>query len=316
MLQCGMKNYERIASIIRYLEKHAADQPDLKSLARHARLSPYHFHRLFSSWAGITPKDFLQCLTLSHVKKQLREGRDILSASLHSGLSGSGRAHDLCVRLEAASPGEIKSGGKGWKIKFGFAESPFGKCSIAEGPRGICHLSFIDSKKRVSRYPCLPAGRKGTGNKKVMCPPGTRDHSGIQKAWPNAKLIRDDLVAKKLAKQIFNRRISKKSPLRAYVKGTKFQVQVWRALLRIPRGKLTAYGRLASAVKKPKASRAVGSAVGQNPIAYLIPCHRVIRETGAIGNYHWGGSVRKKAMLAWENREAESLISVRGSQSR
>jgi AraC family transcriptional regulator of adaptative response/methylated-DNA-[protein]-cysteine methyltransferase len=277
-----MNDYEKIAGVIRYLDRDHGAQPDLQTLAKHAGLSESHFHRLFSNWAGVTPKDFLQCLTLARAKQLLRDGESVLNAALDAGLSGPGRLHDLCVTLEAASPGELKSGGAGWTILFGFAETPFGKCLIAESPRGICHLSFGDDEKSAV--------------------------AELKKEWPNAELKHDDPVAKKIAGKIFARRNNSDaiSPLRAFVRGTPFQVRVWRALLQIPPGSLTSYGRLANAIGKPTASRAVGAAVGQNPLAYLIPCHRVIRETGVFGHYHWD-PIRKRAMIAWENSPAKKL---------
>lgn len=270
-----MNDYERVAKVIRFLDECHVAQPDLATLAKHAGLSPFHFHRLFSDWAGVTPKDFLQCLTLAHAKSLLRNGENTLDAALDSGLSGPGRLHDLCVQLEAASPGELKSGGGGWIITFGFAESPFGKCLIAESRRGICHLAFVEDEKSAL--------------------------AELQNDWPAAKGKRDDLLAAKLSAKIFNPRPEAKSdaPLRAFVRGTPFQVRVWRALLQVQPGALTSYGRLARGIERPAAARAVGTAVGQNPLAYLIPCHRVIRETGAIGDYHWG-PIRKRAMIAWE----------------
>ncbi len=278
-----MNDYERVAQIIRFLDERSVEQPDLAAVAARAGLSPFHLHRLFSAWAGVTPKDFLQCLTLTHAKVLLRAGESILDAALESGLSGPGRLHDLCVNLEAASPGELKSGGAGWTISFGFAESPFGKCLIAKSPRGICHLSFVENEK-----PAL---------------------AELQNDWPQAKLKRNDSVIVRLTVKIFARRTANQSavleagaPLRAFVRGTPFQVRVWRALLEIQPGLLTSYRRLAAAIGKPSASRAVGTAVSQNPLAYLIPCHRVIRETGVIGNYHWG-PVRKRAMIAWEGSQ-------------
>ena len=286
MFRCyinDVNHYERVADIIRHLDENFTEQPDLTSLAKRAGVSPFHFHRLFSSWAGITPKDFLQCLTLAHVKKKLREGKTVLDTAFDSGLSSPGRLHDLCVQLEAASPGEIKSGGEGSQIRFGFAESPFGKCLIGESLRGICHLSFIDSHRDSKN-----------------------NHSGlaeIQKDWPRAKFFRDDAYAKKLTDRIFKRSLQTakvSSPLRAFVKGTEFQINVWRALLKVPRGSFITYSYLAGAVGKSKAARAVGSAVGSNPVAYLIPCHRVIRQTGVIGDYHWG-RIRKRAIIGWES---------------
>lgn len=270
-----MNDYERIAQVIRFLDERHAEQPDLTALAGRAGLSPFHFHRLFAAWAGVTPKDFLQCLTLAHAKELLRAGENVLDAALESGLSGPGRLHDLCVNLEAASPGELKSGGAGWTISYGYADSPFGKCLVAESPRGICHLSFVESEKLSL--------------------------AELQKDWPHAALKRDDAAAEKIAARMFARPDGAGPPpaLRAFVRGTPFQVRVWRALLQVQPGTLTSYGRLASVIDAPAAARAVGSAVAENPLAYLIPCHRVIRETGVIGDYRWG-SIRKRMMIGWE----------------
>jgi len=272
-----MNDYERIARVIRHLDACHAGQPDLASLAEIAGLSPFHFHRLFSAWAGITPKDFLQCLTLAHAKNLLYKGQSVLDAALGSGLSGPGRLHDLCLILEAASPGEVKSGGAGWTITAGFADTPFGRCLIGESPRGLCHLSFVDSGD------------------------GAAALAALRENWPRARLQRDDAIASRLTSGIFQRPENRHSgpALRAFVKGTTFQVRVWRALLQVPPGTLVSYGCLAAAIDKPAAARAVGTAVGHNPLAWLIPCHRVIRETGVIGNYRWG-AVRKRAMVAWE----------------
>ena len=273
-----MNDYERIAQVIRYLDDRHVEQPALATLAARTGLSRFHFHRLFSTWAGITPKGFLQCLTLSRAKDLLRDGESVLDVALESGLSGPGRLHDLCVNLEAASPGELKSGGAGWTISAGFAETPFGKCLVAEGPRGICHLSFVESESEKAAF------------------------AALQGDWPQARLQRDDAAAERLTARIFARPDGARSQpvLRAFVRGTPFQVRVWRALLRIQPGRLTSYGRLANAIAQPAAARAVGTAVGQNPLAYLIPCHRVIRETGVMGNYRWG-AIRKRAMMAWES---------------
>src|SRR5215469_5737748 len=190
-----MNDYERIARVIRYLDKHHAEQPDLAELAKQAGLSPSHFHRLFSAWAGVTPKDFLQCLTLTHVKESLQNGKSILDSALDAGLSGSSRAHDLCVNLEAASPGEMKSGGKGWTIVAGYAETPFGTCLIAESPRGICHLAFVDPGEKEAAW------------------------KEMWENWPNAEFRRDDSAAAKLAGRIFTRHGRRSRPaLRALVK--------------------------------------------------------------------------------------------------
>ena len=269
-----MNDYERVARMIRFLDASREEQPDLATLARAAGLSVGRLHRLFTSWAGITPKDFLQCLTLAHARERLKSGESVLAAAHNAGLSGPGRLHDLCVSLEAATPGDVKSGGAGWTIRAGFAESPFGKVFIAEGPRGICALVFPDHAREQDAF------------------------VEVARDWPKAAIVRDDDHAARLARRIFVAR-PKGGTLRAFVRGTPFQVQVWRALLRIPEGALTSYGRLAALAGFPRASRAVGSAVGDNPISYLIPCHRVIRETGVLGNYRWD-PVRKKAMLVRE----------------
>jgi AraC family transcriptional regulator, regulatory protein of adaptative response / methylated-DNA-[protein]-cysteine methyltransferase len=272
-----MNDYERIASIIRFLDDHHREQPSLDTLAQRAKLSRFHFHRLFSAWAGITPKDFLQCLTLAHAKELLRRGESILDAALDAGLSGPGRLHDLCVSLEAASPGELKLGGEGWTISVGFADTPFGTCLIGKSPRGICHLSFIESENEAAAL------------------------AEVQEAWPGARLKRDDRAALRIADGVFRRSTNRKrAVLRAFIRGTPFQVRVWRALLQVPSGTLVTYGSLATAIGQPAAARAVGSAVGKNSLAYLIPCHRVIRETGMIGDYRWD-PIRKRAILAWES---------------
>ncbi len=272
-----MNDYERVANVIRFLDRHHTDQPDLAKLAGTVGLSPFHFHRLFSSWAGVTPKDFLQCLTVEHVKQRFLDGHNVFDAAIDAGLSGPGRLHDLCVTLEAASPGEMKSGGAGMQIDYGFAETPFGEALIAETKRGICHLSFVDvgGRNRVKEL--------------------------LTSDWPNAVLRQSDERAAELASEIFARtpQSQARRPLRAFVRGTSFQLRVWRALLNIPTGSLTSYGRLSAAIKQPGAARAVGSAVGANPISFVIPCHRVIRETGALGNYG-GGRIRKQVMLGWE----------------
>jgi AraC family transcriptional regulator of adaptative response/methylated-DNA-[protein]-cysteine methyltransferase len=280
-----MNDYERVARVIRHLDEHQQEQPDLKELAAGAGLSAFHFHRLFAKWAGVTPKDFLQCLTAARVKEALRRGESALGAALEAGLSGPGRLHDLCVTLEGASPGEIKTGGAGWTLTAGLAESPFGKCLIAQGARGICFLAFAE---------------KG-GEKKAW--------AELEKEWPRAEVKRDDAVAQRLAAEIFvepgrnGRQPEQRETLRAWVKATPFQARVWRALMQVPEGTLVTYGDLAEAIGQPGASRAVGSAVGANPVAYLIPCHRVIRTTGVVGDYRWGAE-RKQALVGWETARA------------
>ena len=271
-----MKDYQRIAAAIRFLDEHRAEQPDLATVAAESGLSSSRFHRLFCAWAGATPKDFLQCLTLSHARSLLRDGENVLNTALDSGLSGPGRLHDLCVSLEAATPGEIKAGGSGMTICAGVTDSPFGRCLIGETTRGICHLSFFDEGDRENAI------------------------AEMQADWPHAALIWNDRQAALMGREIFSSVPNPPSPLKLYVRGTPFQLRVWRALLRVPPGVLVSYGTLASAAGNANASRATGSAVGKNAISWLIPCHRVIRETGIPGHYRWG-AVRKHAMLSWEN---------------
>jgi AraC family transcriptional regulator, regulatory protein of adaptative response / methylated-DNA-[protein]-cysteine methyltransferase len=275
-----MNDYDRIATAIRYLDEHRVGQPDLATLAAEAGLSASRFHRLFSAWAGATPKDFLQCLTLSHARELLRQGENVLNAALDSGLSGPGRLHDLCVTLEAATPGEIKARGAGMTIRAGVAASPFGNCLIGETSRGICHLSFFDE--------------------------GERDHaiSEMKEEWPLAAISLNDEYATSVCGKIFSIASGVSTPWKLFVRGTPFQLRVWRALLRVPPGSLISYGKLAAAAGNPNASRATGTAVGSNAISYLIPCHRVIRETGIPGHYRWG-AVRKRTMLS---REAASSL--------
>ena len=268
-----MSDYERIAAAIRFLDEHRHEQPGLETVAESAGLSASRFHRLFTAWAGATPKDFLQCLTLADAKIALLRGSSVLDAALDTGLSGPGRLHDLCVTLEAATPGEIKARGKGLHIRSGVADSPFGKCMIAETARGICHLSFFDAEEEHEAFTELRA------------------------EWPLAEIVHDNRFSTALIANIFDSKGG--ATWRLHVRGSAFQLRVWRALLAIPSGDLASYAKLAAMAGNPNASRATGSAVGSNPVSFLIPCHRVIRSTGIIGNYRWGGT-RKRAMLAWE----------------
>jgi AraC family transcriptional regulator of adaptative response/methylated-DNA-[protein]-cysteine methyltransferase len=251
------------------------EQPGLEELASQIGLSPFHFHRLFHRWVGVAPKAFLQCLTASGAKALLMGGRRVLDAAVDVGLS----VPDLFVDLEVASPGEIKSGGEGWTLRGGFAETPFGLVLVAMGPRGICWLSFLD---------------EGAGK--------TTEWSKLQGHWPGASLVRDDELAASLIRQIFRPQhaVSSNEPLSVVVKGSAFQVKVWRALLAIPFGGLRSYGDIACRIGAPNSSRAVGNAVANNALAFLIPCHRVITSSGAVGNYRWG-PIRKQAIIAWEH---------------
>lgn len=274
-----MENFNRIKKVIDFLEENRQNQPSLDKVSAYLGISSFHLHRIFSEWAGITPKAFLKCLTLEHAKEMLKKDYSVLDATLESGLSGPGRLHDLCVSIEAASPGEIKSGGRGLTMTAGFTNSPFGHCLVAKNERGICHLSFEPR----------PSQQDG--------------QQAIQACWPNAELVWDNDFARSIATKLFvQSTIQPAERLKAYVRGTAFQVQVWRALLRLPLGHLTSYSNIATQIGSPNSSRPVGTAVGNNPIAFLIPCHRVIRRTGACGDYRWGSS-RKKAIIAWESAQ-------------
>jgi AraC family transcriptional regulator of adaptative response/methylated-DNA-[protein]-cysteine methyltransferase len=270
-----MNDYARIEKVIRYLDEHHPAQPSLSDLAAACGLGESHFHRLFHRWAGATPKDFIKCLTVEHAKRRLRESASVLDASLDAGLSGPGRLHDLLVTIEAATPGEIKSGGNGMTIEWGSASTPFGNCTLGWNSRGICHLAFHDTEE-ITTAP-----------------------SELSASWLNATLHRNDREAARRVKIIFDSDSRSITPLRAFVRATAFQLKVWRALLRIPEGCVASYRTIATAIGDAKAMRAVGTACGANPIGYLIPCHRVIRETGIVQGYRWGHA-RKQALLARE----------------
>jgi AraC family transcriptional regulator of adaptative response/methylated-DNA-[protein]-cysteine methyltransferase len=270
---------ERVAKAIRYLDERYREQPSLDDVASAVGLSPFHFQRLFKRWAGVTPKRFLQFLTIDHAKSALAEGQSTLEASWAAGLSGSGRLHDLFVSVEAVTPGEFKTHGGGLNIRYGLVDSPFGKVFLALTDRGICALSFADS----------PAGANALEN--------------LKHRWRGASLRRDHASAKKTAERIFRGTGSEQFNLE--LKGTNFQIKVWEALLRIPSGTVVSYGDVARAIDRPAAHRAVGTAVGQNPISFLIHCHRVIKSTGAFGAYG-GGASRKKMILGWEAAKREA----------
>jgi len=266
------RDYARIAEAIGYLHAHRRDQPDLATLAQHLNLSEPHLQRLFTRWAGISPKRFLQSLTLDYARARLDATRDVLSLSLDAGLSGPGRLHDLFVTLDAVSPGEAKSGGQGLALRYGVHPTPFGDALIAASARGICKLHFLAV--------------------------GEDPESLLHADWPYAILQADATATAPLIAAIFHA-ARPAAPLALWVKGSNFQFQVWRALLAIPPGGLTTYRTLAEGIGHPRAARAVGNAVAANPLAYLIPCHRVIRESGALGGYRWG-LARKAAIQGWE----------------
>ena len=270
------RDYERVARAIEYLRRHATAQPDLAAVARHIHLSEHHFQRLFTRWAGVSPKRFLQFLTVEHAKSRLALTTNILDLTADVGLSSPGRLHDLFVTLEAASPGEIRSGGAGLQIRFGVHDSPFGACLIATTPRGVCAVRFVDRVR------------------------GDDAASVLRDDWPQASVVPDARSTADVAKQIFAPLAARHmQPLALLVKGTNFQLQVWRALLEVPFGHLISYREVAAQIGHPAAARAVGNAIGANRIACLIPCHRVIRESGTFGRYRWG-ETRKAAILGWE----------------
>ena len=274
-----VSDYDRIETAIRFINNYYDTQPTLDEIADAVELSTFHFHRLFRRWAGITPKQFLQCLTVEHAKQLLTDS-SLLDASLKLGLSGSGRLHDHFVTLEAVTPGQFKTSGKGLTIAYGTCQSPFGLAFIAATDRGVCQLAFVTQNNANE-----PLDR--------LC-----------KSWPNAFININHRKIAILGKTIFNTNAGSSSTLNMIVKGSNFQVNVWKSLLQIPSGELCSYSQIARKIQKPRASRAVANAIGANPIAYLIPCHRVIRSTGALGGYHWGIE-RKLAMQAYEAAHCE-----------
>jgi AraC family transcriptional regulator, regulatory protein of adaptative response / methylated-DNA-[protein]-cysteine methyltransferase len=270
-----MSDYERIADAIDYITSHVNEQPSLDDVAEHLNLSPYHFQRLFTRWAGISPKRFLQTLTVKYAKALLNESLSLMDASNELGLSSTARLHDHFVKLEAITPGEYKSNGLGLKINYGVHETLFGYAFIAVTDRGICQLSFMNDKKDIQRI------------------------IELEEKWSSATISESKKLTKPAVNLIFSKE-KKRQSVPVYVQGTNFQINVWKALLEIPQGKLTTYGQLAKTIGNPKASRAVGTAVGANPVALIIPCHRVIRASGVIGEYRWGNT-RKRSMLTWES---------------
>ncbi len=273
-------DYDRIETAIRFIEQNAAEQPSLDRVADAVGLSPFHFQRLFRRWAGISPKRFLQFVTVEHAKELLASSTSVMETAFEVGLSGPARLHDHFVALEAVTPGEYKSGGAGIDIRYGLHDSPFGTVFLAATDRGICGLRFVD----------------GAPSESV---------DWLARLWPGARLIEDAKGTRALARHVFDRDPARRGPVQLLVKGTNFQVSVWKALLLVPPGRLVAYEQIAQAVGRPAASRAVGSAVGANRISYLIPCHRVIRSSGALGGYAWG-LPRKRAMIGWESSLLES----------
>lgn len=268
-----MNDYKRIEKAIVYLKENFKTQPDLDEVAKQVHLSPFHFQRLFKEWAGVSPKKFLQFISVEYAKNLLKQNLSLSDVSFETGLSGTGRLHDLFIGIEGMTPGEFKNGGAALQIQYSFITTPFGEVIIAATEKGICHLSFIKTKK------------EGIKN--------------LEYYFPNARLIKKMDEVQKNAAQFFTGDWKDLEKIKLHLKGSAFQLKVWQSLLHIPFGNMATYGTIAGNIKHPKASRAVGTAIGNNPVAFLIPCHRVIKSSGIIGDYHWGSS-RKAAILGWE----------------
>lgn len=268
-----IRDYARIERAIEYLDTHRREQPSLDDVAQAIGLSAFHAQRLFQRWAGVSPKRFLQFLTAADAFALLREERPVLATAYDLGLSGPSRLHDLMVAVEAMSPGDVRNAGAGVTIRWGVHDTPFGDALFGVTPRGLAHLAFVHAGTDAA-------------------------HADLRARWPRAAIVEDTSATASVTAQVFAA-ANGTGPLALHLRGTNFQLKVWDALLRVPPGRLTTYAELANAIGAPRAHRAVGAAVGRNPIAFLVPCHRVIRGTGAFGGYHWGES-RKRAILARE----------------
>ena len=267
-------DFNRIAEAIGYIQENFKSQPGLDEVAEKIHLSPYHFQRMFTDWAGVSPKKFLQYVTVEHAKRILRENNSSLfDAAFETGLSGTGRLHDLFINIEGMTPGEYKNGGENLLINYSFAESPFGQLLVASTAKGICYMAFTDDEEEAF----------------VL----------LKQKFPNAAYRQMLDMAQQNVLFIFTHDWSKLNKIKLHLKGTPFQLKVWETLLKIPMGQLSTYGSVAKEIQSPGASRAVGSAIGDNPVAFLIPCHRVIQSSGLFGQYMWGAN-RKRAMIGWE----------------
>lgn len=273
-------NYKRIAEAIEYIKINFKEQPNLDEVARKIHLSPFHFQRLFSEWVGTSPKKFLQFTTVEYAKMLLKENQATLSETTHeTGLSSTGRLHDLFVTIEGMTPAEYKNGGKDLAINYSFAGSPFGNIIVASTEKGICYMAFVDDQSVA--------------------------FAALQNYFPNANLRQMVDLIQQNALHIFTHDWAKLDQIKLHLKGTDFQLKVWQTLLKIPMGQLTTYGTIANTIENPNASRAVGTAIGSNPVAFLIPCHRVIQSTGIFGGYMWGAT-RKTAIIGWEGIKTHS----------
>ena len=267
-------NYARVAQAIEYIKENFKRQPNLDEVAERVSLSPSHFQRMFTNWAGVSPKKFLQYISVEYAKEMLRGKEVTLFDTAHeTGLSGTGRLHDLFVNMEGMTPGEYKNGGEHLSINYSFAESPFGEIIVASTTKGICYMAFVENEYEA--------------------------FAELQRKFPKAKYHQSLDEMQQNALTVFAQDWSNLNTIKLHLKGTDFQLKVWDALLKIPMGRLTTYGSIAHQLNNPKASRAVGTAVGDNPVSIIIPCHRVIRSSGELGGYHWG-LTRKTAIIGWE----------------
>ncbi len=267
-------NFNKIAEAIDYLKNNYTNQSSLDELAAHVNLSPFHFQKMFTDWAGVSPKKFVQYITVSHAKNILRNKQATLfDTAIETGLSGTGRLHDLFINIEGMTPGEYKNGGENLVIDYCFAESFFGNIIIAATQKGICHIAFYDDENFAITY--------------------------LQQSFSKATYTEKENPFFKNVRTVFNNNFNDIEKIKLHLKGTDFQLKVWETLLTIPMGQLSTYGNIANKINNPKAARAVGSAIGDNPVAFLIPCHRVIQSTGIFGGYMWGPK-RKTAMIGWE----------------
>ena len=280
--------FDRIAAAIDYLQKNFQEQPNLDDVAKYIHLSPTHFQKIFTEWVGTSPKKFLQYISVEHAKSILKQSRDstIFDATFETGLSSTSRLHDLFIQIEGMTPAEYKSGGKNLTIHYDFAETIFGKVIIASTTKGICLMTFSEDENEALQQ--------------------------LKAKFPNAEYLKKTDEMQKSALAIFDQKqseyhVNPLSKVKLHLKGTDFQLKVWESLLKIPMGQLSTYGELANAIGNAKASRAVGTAIGSNPVAFLIPCHRVIQSTGTFGGYHWG-TTRKIAMIGWEGIQTDATL--------
>lgn len=269
-------NYQRIENAIRYLEENFQRQPELDEVAEKIHLSPFHFQRLFTDWVGISPKRFLQFLTVDFLKQKLQDSKNLVEAADAAGLSSQSRVYDLFTTLEAVTPQEYKLSGAGISVEYGFHESPFGTCLLGTTERGVCWLSFLSEEDSPKS-----------------------EMEKMKEHWNQSVFRQNQELTSGILSRVFDAQPQASQKLHLLVKGTNFQVKVWEALLRLPMGSVTTYQGIAEKIANPKAMQAVGSAVGSNHIAYLIPCHRVIRKDGVLGEYRWSAA-RKKSIIGWE----------------